>query len=248
MSTEIHPMLGARRAPDSRDRRFPLEAVLPQDTQRTFRYWPSHRYKLDQGREPMCVAFSWTHAIVDSPTPHGMLQGSDPYADQVLHRASAGGLTAYAIRGLYDAAQLLDEFPETPPEGGSSVRAGAKALVQLGMVKEYRWVDTSDPDVAVEAIMRAILEVGPVIVGVPWYGGMFDPRADGTFPDPFSGGVEGYHATKLDGVNIASRMFRHKQSWGARWGQGGYSHWPFTMLRRLLSEQGEAAFAVVEGQ
>jgi hypothetical protein len=247
MADRIHPRLGARRATDERDKRFALEPHLPEPA-RSYRYWPGHRYKLDQGQQPMCVAFSWTHAIVDSPTPHGMLRGSDPYADQVLHRRAAGGLSAYPIHGLYERAQELDEFPDTPPEGGSSVRAGAKALAQLGMVKEYRWIDTSDAAHAAEAIATAILELGPVIVGVPWYGGMFDPDRSGNFADPFSGGVEGYHATKLDGYNRATGIFRHKQSWGASWGQGGYSHWPTAMLTRLIGEDAEACYAVVEGE
>lgn len=249
MTESIHPMLGARRAPDERDRRYALEPRLP-DTDRQFRYWPSHRYKLDQGNQPMCVSFSWTHAIVDSPTPHGMAPGADAYAAQVLHRGhpADGPKPAYAIRQHYDLAQQLDEFPDTPPEGGSSVRAGAKAGAQLGMVKEYRWIDTADANAAVDATLVAILELGPVIVGVPWYSGMFHTNRHGRFDDPFGGSVEGYHATKLDGCNVHTREVRHKQSWGEEWGIGGYSWWPFDMLRRLLSEDAEACYATLEGE
>ncbi|SDX67292.1 hypothetical protein SAMN05421504_103439 [Amycolatopsis xylanica] len=66
----------------------------------------------DQGREGACVGFGWSRAM--------SIFNSD----------------LYAARWLWDTAKKRDQWPETNPgdDNGTSVRAAAEALVELGHV------------------------------------------------------------------------------------------------------------------
>jgi hypothetical protein len=216
-----HRGLGRLPAPDARDRKFPLRAALPVATQRTSRYWNANGWWGDQGATSQCVAYSWTAWIEDGPVTHA---GKGPVVNPP---------------DLYREAQLIDEWPGEGYDG-TSVRAGARVLQSLGLIESYLWAFSA------ATVVRALLEVGPVVVGVNWYEG-FDS------PDPRSGqvhvtgGILGGHAFKLDGVNVKAGktgLVRAKNSWGREWGQRGFFWLEIADLERLIHESGEACLAV----
>ena len=214
--------LGRLESPDARDQNFLMAA--PPST-RTARFWWGYRLHLDQGNTPQCVAYSWSHFLVDSPDPHPAV------------------LVDPAV--LYHEAQTLDEWPGEDYEG-TSVRAGAKALVARSLIYTgYTWAFD------LNTIIQNVLEVGPVVFGTNWYYSMFTPGSDnyirindavtGPDGDPVAGG----HAYKVDGVNVPKRFFRMKQSWALPWGHHGFARISFDDAQRLIeAEQGEACMAV----
>jgi hypothetical protein len=162
-----------------------------------------------------------------------------------LHPAEYG-LPAFDI---YRAAVLLDEFKqndaeahETDPaklQGGTSVRAGAKAMAAQGYIGGYRWA--TDAATVADYVTRT--DGSPVVMGTNWYGGMFtpDPR---TGRVALSGGNQGGHAWLVRWFNPSAMTFTGISSWGAEWGRAGQFEIRFEDLERLIHEDGEACCGV----
>jgi len=131
------------------------------------------------------------------------------------HCTSAEQASRYDERfaiDLYSLATQVDPWPgEWPPDDtGSSGNAVAKAARSMGYIRSWSWAFSS------ASLLRA-LQVGPVIVGVPWFEGMYDPDADGTvWP---TGDIIGGHEFLIrgwDGVYLTA-----DNSWGEDWGAAG---------------------------
>lgn len=218
-----------------------MRALLPPITLATYRYWAGSRVHLDQTGDS-CVANALTHLVCDSPRSHRL---SDVDSDapgwvgkwDARYRSPQSGEVGF--RGyLYDQAQQLDEFTDTPPSGGTSVRAGAKALQSLGAITAYHWAQS------ISDITKAILTTGPVVVGTEWTEDMFSPVGSNYVIKP-TGPVVGGHAYKLDGINITTGYVRLKNSWSASWGQNSYAHIHRDDLDELVfGRDGEAVIAV----
>ena len=222
--------LGRREARDERDEGFLIRPLLAtaaerddaqQAIERGWRYWNPSAWWGDQGSTPQCVAYAWTHYLEDGPvthsaTPHG---SSEALLDPGL---------------LYSRAQQVDEWPGTDYDG-TSVRAGAKVLQELGLIGSYRW--TWD----IQEMVRSILTLGPVVVGTSWYVDMFYPDANG-FVKP-TGSVAGGHAYLANGVNVNEKKIRFKNSWGRQWGDDGHFWMEFREAEKLL-RHGEVCLAV----
>lgn len=231
--------LGRRHAPDHRDAAYSAAPVLPASSTRRYRYWTTGiTRRLDQGQTDSCVGHGWAHYLSTSPLPN-------PSDAATLGRITAAGwplrtqgINPVAAR-IYDEAQLVDEFNDTPPAGGSSVRAGAKALQSAGIITDYLWLTGTDQ------INRCLLEVGPVVVGTDWYNSMFQPSP----PAPGSGsmirldrnsGLAGGHCYLLTGVNLDTGRYRILNSWGVGWGNDGYAYMRITDMAILQADNGEA--------
>ena len=78
--------------------------ALPGDAKDQWNWWTYY----NQGVEGSCVGFALSRAV------------------SLMNRRM------YDARWLYREAQLVDEWPETPPESGTSVNAGCKVLVSKG--------------------------------------------------------------------------------------------------------------------
>ena len=137
---------------------------------------------------------------------------------------------------IYRRAQLIDEF-EGENYSGTYVLAGAKAMTEVGLVREYRWA------FSLEDVIDTVLAKGPVVVGTPWYSGMYDPQG-GVLR--VSGDVVGGHCYLVVGYRVAppetggEDALVIQNSWGSDWGTGGTALVTLTDMRTLLA-QGEAA-------
>jgi hypothetical protein len=216
--------LGRIEVPDERDRMFLLADALPPAAAEDlpeYKYWWASGWWGNQGSLPHCVAYSWLHWVEDGPVTH-FYEGRD--TRPMLNP-----------KGLYDACQLVDQWPGENYDG-TSVRAGAKMLAQHGVIKEYRWA--WDIDTA----LRALRSAGPLVVGTWWYMDMFYPDSKG-FIRP-TGDKAGGHAYVINGVNMNKGFVRIKNSWGRDWGRRGYAYMKIDDFASLIESGGEVCMAV----
>lgn len=207
------PLLDRRVEFDPKSRSFPIRTLIQAKQPRSYTW--SCTAHLDQGQEGACVGHAFAHDIAARPKVRP--------ADSVL-----------AFR-LYRYAQQLDEW-EGGSYSGTSVLAGAKAVQRLGYVREYRWAFSLDET------LLAIGYTGPVVLGLNWYGGMWNPDDKGFIH--VTGSLSGGHAILAHGVSLKSESVLLRNSWGQSWGVNGGCRISFTDLDRLLHEDGEACVPV----
>jgi hypothetical protein len=203
-----------------------------------------YRQLYDQGQEGACVAYS------------------ESWAMSIVNR------TKYHAPWLYNEAQLVDEFTDTPPEAGTSLRAGFDVLRTKGhrqvwgsRIREAdekhgivanRWATTVDE-------IRAALAGGtPVVLGINWYRQFSSPEQRTRLDDmghevaafgilrydywigniAHWGPVDGGHAIAVVGYDDARAAFALCNTWGFSY---PFIVWlPYSALLRLLGEEGEA--------
>jgi hypothetical protein len=186
----------------------------------------------DQGNEGACVGFG--ESILMS----------------ILNRR------LYDAHWLYLQAQGIDEWPETPPEAGTSLRAGFDILrgighrqlwagnskppkIEEGIVDVNRWLTT------VDEVRTAISEGRPVVFGLNWYRSFFTPasRKRGRSTEHWIatgawGRLDGGHCICAIGASDLRQAVKLRNSWGKDYPPVWIA---YDKLARLLQEDGEAA-------
>lgn len=193
----------------------------------------------DQGNEGACVGFG-TSAMMGITNTRQDWRNGIPNATW-----------RYEPKWLYTNAQLVDEWADTPPAEGTSVRAACDVLRTQGHRRVIRGkvqpVDVSQGIAAnrwattVDEIRAAIFNQTAVSIGVNWYSG-FDSQEiiDGetwTGRGPL-GAIRGGHCVCLYRMSDRRQAFRFMNSWGDSY----FPTWlPYETMQRLLGEYGEAA-------
>lgn len=205
--------LGRVYRPDPRDRMYAMETREASSASKMWRVGETG----DQGNTPQCVGYAWRHFLAASP---------------IMERIGRELPTATRI---YNIAQTLDPWAGEN-YAGTSVRAGAEALRQLGLIKGYIWAT----DMA--SLKSHIQYRGPVVIGVDWFHPMFRPRGEYIVP---AGSAVGGHAVLLHGWSEERKAFRGLNSWGKDWGNKG-KFWLDEQDARYLIFQanGEACSAI----
>lgn len=201
---------------DEQSRQYPIRTLVKEKDIRSYT-WRCQK-NLDQGNEGACVGFGWAHNLIARPKEH--LDVDNTYA-----------------RALYKAAQTRDEWPGENYEG-TSVLGGAKALQDTGLIKEYRWA------FGLQEVLLALSYAGPVVLGLNWKEGMFEPDIKG-FIAP-TGSLLGGHCLLARGINVKGQYVILRNSWGPDWGINGDCRVKFTDLDLLLKDEGEACIPIGE--
>ena len=197
-------------------RRIALFPFIGQTSTRLSRFWRQDGAWLDQNGYGTCVAFAEGHRIADQPTYHPDLGINDEWAFK-LYRDATGD----------------DSMQE-----GTWANVVAEELLRRGTISRFEWI-TSPED-----LKFAVLEKGPVAIGIPWYESMFNPYpAHNNFYldcDPASG-LAGGHEVLLNAVHTAPAegppYYRVKNSWGKWWGKGGTARMTIEDVNRLVFEE-----------
>jgi hypothetical protein len=216
--------LGRIHLPDERDKKYQIKSLLPAEMPGVdYKYWWPSGWWGDQGYYPHCVAYSWAHWLAAGPITQ--------------KKSRTGGKAPVDTTYLYTEAQKVDQWPGEDYDG-TSVRAGATILKNLGFIKSYNWAWD------IENTVNALLTLGPVVVGTVWTYGMCFPDEKGVIDT--SGSILGGHAYLLDGVNVKKKMIRIKNSWGREWGKNGFAYISFDDMNGLIQQYGEICLAVEE--
>lgn len=192
--------------------------------------WRTPTTVLDQGREGACVGFGWAHEALTTPVRVDFARvAACPVSDPTK-----------AAQYIYHEAQKIDEWAGESYEG-TSVLAGAKICQRLGIIREYRWC------FSVRDIALSLANIGPVVIGINWYEGMYWPIKGVV---SVSGELAGGHCILVVGYRKAGVIFPDEaafilfNSWGPDWGLNGLAFIRESELAKLMSEQGEACVPV----
>jgi len=214
--------LGRLYIPDERDDEFLMQSVPPLMTAKAakkrkkkvpLRMAWSVPTVLNQLAKPHCVAFAWKHYLMAAPISQG----------EFLNEAF-----------LYELAQKYDCWPGENYDG-TSVRAGAKVLRNMGFVESYRWGKSAAD------VKKWVMTRGPVVLGTRWYVNM--SRLKNGYARP-TGRQMGGHAYLCFAYWANRNAFRCLNSWGPKWGNNGRFWITYNHLDKLIKQQGEACVAI----
>lgn len=196
----------------------------------------------DQGNEGACVGFGESAMMAIT----NRMQRYSTTGTWVTYR--------YAGRWLYDEAQLVDPWSDTPPEEGTTLDAGARVLkaqghrrVQNGKIgpvllengiSAYRWAQNHDE------IRAALWDNLAVAIGINWYHAFWAPyMLDGErwIDIPQGNKVDGGHCICIYRMSDRRDAFCLMNSWGADYPPVWVG---YDTVNRLLSEDGEAVVIV----
>jgi len=191
--------------------------------------WAINSKALDQGNTGTCVGHAWRNFLRSAPMKTEKT-GPSPFD---IYR------TAVAVdewKGNDDEVNLPDG--DDGLDYGTSVRAGAKAVTELGLLKSYLWAFALQPAV------EWVLTKGPVVLGTDWWSSFMKPDAEGIVQIKPTASVVGGHAYLWRGVNTKRGLALCTNSWGDSWGHSGDFWIPLRDLERLIADNGEVCTAI----
>lgn len=222
-----------RLTPPSRDQdeQFLIRRALqaPGTTLPSRKSWRIASKALDQGVTGTCVGHAWRNFLRSQPV-----------------QTEKAGPSAYDI---YRTAVTSDEWTDNDDEAnlpdadkrldhGTSVRAGAKAVMELGRLKSYLWA------FALQPAIEWVLSEGPVVLGTNWWSSFQSPDDEGIVQIKASASIVGGHAYLWRGVDTRRGLALCSNSWGDSWGKSGDFYLPLRDLERLIADDGEVCTAV----
>jgi hypothetical protein len=224
----------------------PRKIARPKQPRRILDWQPLH--------DPRSRGYAATE-LVEAPTVHDVRWR----AGKVLDQGAEGSCTGHACVGLigaephpaptkrvthaeavrwYKRAQRLDEWPGQDYTG-TSVNAAMKVGRSFGWWDSWRWAFGLDE-------MRQAIQLGPLVIGVPWRSGMYDTEPDGLVST--SGSEVGGHCLAVTAwaTDYAGHGpgFWWRNSWGPSYGIRGDAYVPEQMMSDLIAGVGEVAVPV----
>ena len=176
---------------------------------------------LDQGQLGSCTGNAAAHLLNTAP----------------FHRPRHRLYYEPAAVLFYSQATQIDPFDgQYPPEDtGSDGLSVCKAIQALGKISWYRHAFGID-----QALHALVLS--PVITGIPWFDGMFDPDQRG-FVWP-TGRIVGGHEICVNEIvpdpsHSGGGYVGFVQSWGTSWGLHGRGRMTFHTWDQLLRMDGD---------
>jgi hypothetical protein len=184
---------------------------------------------------------SWEYKVRDLLTADEPLRSRHWRCGTYLNQGNEGACTGFAVahellarpvevkvdatfarESLYWEAQKIDPFPGGAYPGAEPFMEGSTVLAAMKVAKKS--------------------QLGPVVIGVPWYEGMFQPAACGCVHP--TGDKTGGHAVCLKGIKVRRKTVVLHNSWGKGWGKHGTAELHWDDLAWLLKRGGEACIPI----
>lgn len=214
------PQLDRRIAFDERSRAYGIRPfVAGTKLQKTL--WTIPRtLPLNQGTEGACVGFGWA-----------ALLGVGPIYNVADNRFA---------RAFYEDARREDQRNGVDFPDGASVLAGARVARSRGLISGYKWA------FGIADVIATICGKGPVVLGLPWYEGMYETDSRGLVS--VNGSLVGGHCITATGYWPQHPIFggdvvQWINSWGSGYGLRGVGYIRTMELAYLLKQDGEAVIA-----
>jgi hypothetical protein len=226
------PGLGRIQHHDPRSLAF-AHGVLPKSAIRSVS-WTRRTPILDQGATGSCTGQALTGALgTDAAGRTASAQVSVTADSKGVFGAGVHTLDEdFAVRAYQLNTRLDNIAGEYPPDDtGSTGLACGKTAKQLGLATGYTHAFTYDA-------FRSALQSGPVLIGIPWFQSMFDPKADGQLVVDLSTPVGG-HEVMVREYDAATDEAWIDNSWGSSWGVKGRAYLKGADLRTLLAKGGD---------
>ncbi len=215
--------LGALQSPpDDRDLALPLDSAIVLPPSYTV---PAVAPIYNQHATPQCVSYSAAREQQSYDLPHTYL-----WDFGYFFRLIGGGPNGAVIRNAFDR-RLHHGYPLVPSGSGNS-QAAHRISAYYAVAK------------TMDAIKRALVQHGTLVVGTPWMNSWFTPNPDGTLPP--ADYIVGGHAITCDGYDATGIWLPN--SWGLQWGRGGKCRMPWYAVLHSVWEIWRATdLPVVQG-
>lgn len=219
---------------DDRSLLFGVAPLIEQPSPRQSVLWEPGQV-LDQGEEGACVPHGFLGEALAQPVPVD-------FTTLLLPNGWSNDPQRLAFQ-LYDWCRQNDGIPGDDTTG-TSVLAGAKALQTIGLITEYRWA------FGLAQVLDALCSLGPVVLGVPWFSGMYEaPGGHLQVTGDLVGGhcllAIGYDPAHVFPDGTVAEAVALLNSWGPSYGINGVAWIKAEDLGRLLEQRAEACVPLV---
>lgn len=220
--------LGRHIKRDSRSEHYPYrQSGQPLQSNEVQRYIPI----LNQGQVGACTGNAET----------GEIGSGDLYAAAL--KVSLGLVLdeTFALN-LYSAAEMIDgDGPYPPNDNGSSGLSVSQAAKNGGWISGYVHCN------GIQDLLDALSNGSAAIVGTNWYDSMDKPDSNGLVTISANASVRGGHEYLARKIDVDKQLIGFDNSWGAGWAVSGSFWYSWTMMERLLAEQGDATVSAPVG-
>ena len=168
---------------------------------------------------------------------------------------SCVGFATCAMKEYFESLQLSPRFIYDrikQPTGGSHPRDAMKLLLNVGVTTEecspYNTVIDECPDASkfagenrikgyarlstLNEMKKSLQENGPFVISLMVYNAWYNTNDVVTV----DGSAIGLHLVTVVGYNVATGMFKFKNSWGSDWGDSGYGYISQTHLINSMQD------------
>jgi len=142
----------------------------------------------------------------------------------------------YELETKIDNSQIPGSYP--PEDTGSTGPWSMEALKKQGKIRSYQ--HTTSLHTAL-----ALLNTGPISIGVSWFNSMFTPDSTDTIHVDPDSGLGGGHQVCVVADDVEEQRVLIRNSWGPSWGDQGHAWLSWSDLEWLLSEGGDVVQPVV---
>lgn len=158
---------------------------------------------------------------------------------------------------LYWNCKKIDPWPG---EEGTNFRSAMKVLKSIGVPTEQAWPYVDDPinigkpeswasliarwtkigsywRITTLSELKTALVDGPVLIGIPCFDEIFEPKADGYVPMPVNpDAYYGDHAICVVGYDDTKSRVKFKNSWSQFWGNRGYGFLSYGYINKYMED------------